>query len=588
MALDLPRPAVPGLDENGVLDIEALNQEALRVICKATSAAAGKWLHAFWQGTDSSGKASDLRGDSRLLFSGEEPVPFEIPFILLRGLDQGHAVVSYTVQPNQDFEHGHEESDRVNILVGTRNFPGAGLNVASIREAHELQLNETNVSGSGAMVAVPPWQAMQAGDKVVMTWKGFRDNGGNAVELVLDHDVVESEVGLPVGFEIPRATLARTPRGTGLLSYEIKYANGGLTPSPVQRFTVLPAPTDLLPALRILEHGSGGPIDPGLVSNGLTFSIEAYAQLQEGDSLIISIEDTATNLVEFITGIRLDRSSVDSGLLHAKVQGDWLEDYLDRDIALRYQVARPGMGLGGEPLALSVRAPMNLPVPVVDSASGVGEAEGEFKAGDAGDGIRIRVPSKAVYPAGAQVQMHWEGFPGSGSEIVTVSDGSTPPTFVVSPSVVAPNIGKVVKVFYRVTVSGDMPRDSQVFSLKVLPIPVFGYPTLSCVEAVNNQLRVGNLPARGASLSVASWPLIALDHLVTLTAVGVMRNGLTDIKEVYKLPVASVTSPLQTYLEKTWLAGLALNSVVELTVSVTADGGETYIIFPRVRVTILA
>lgn len=588
MALDLPRPAVPGLDEHGVLDIEALNQEALRVICKATSAAAGKWLHAFWQGTDSSGKASDLRGDSRLLFSGEEPVPFEIPFILLRGLDQGHAVVSYTVQPNQDFEHGHEESDRVNILVGTRNFPGAGLNVASIREAHELQLNETNVSGSGAMVAVPPWQAMQAGDKVVMTWKGFRDNGGNAVELVLDHDVVESEVGLPVGFEIPRATLARTPRGTGLLSYEIKYANGGLTPSPVQRFTVLPAPTDLLPALRILEHGSGGPIDPGLVSNGLTFSIEAYAQLQEGDSLIISIEDTATNLVEFITGIRLDRSSVDSGLLHAKVQGDWLEDYLDRDIALRYQVARPGMGLGGEPLALSVRAPMNLPMPVVDSASGVGEAEGEFKAGDTGNGIRIRVPSKAVYPAGAQVQMHWEGFPDSGSQIVTLSDGGTPPTFVVSPSVVAPNIGKVVKVFYRVTVSGDMPRDSQVFSLKVLPIPAFGYPTLNCVEAVNNQLRVGTLPTRGASLSVASWPLIALDHLVTLTAVGVLRNGVTQIKEVYKLPVMSVTSPLQTYLDKTWLAGLALNSVVELTVSVTADGGETYIIFPRVRVTILA
>ncbi|WP_311970157.1 hypothetical protein [Pseudomonas baltica] len=589
MALDLPPPRVPGLDQYGVLDLEKLNNEALRTICQATTAAKGLWLHAYWHGTTRNGEKRDWFPDSRELVEGDEEILVEIPYLMLIELDQGHAVLSYTVQPTWEFEHDYPESLRVNILVGFRHFPGAGLTVASIREAHRLQFDASGLDGRGAMAAIPPWQAMQAGDKVFLSWQGIRDNGGNIPEFRADHEVVESEVGLPVGFEIPYSNIALIRNGTGVLSYSIEYKDGGNSASPTQSFAILPAPADRLPMLRILEHTGGGPIDPGLVSNGLTFRIAAYPELQEGDSLIISIEDTANHQVEFITGIRLDRSSVDSGLLEATLQGDWLEDYLDRNIALRYQVARPGMGQGGEPLVLAVRATMKLPLPVVDGASGAGEAQGEFKAGDTKDGIRVRVPSKAVYPADAQVQMHWEGFAGTGSEIVTVSDGARPPSFLISPNVVASNIGKVVKVFYRVTANGDAPRDSEVFSLKVLPIPSNGYPTLQSTDAVNGELQVARLGSSGALMSVAPWPLIALGQLLTISAMGTLRTGIVETNEFVKARrVTNTTAPVQAYLSKEWLLKLKPDSTLELTVSVTADGGETSVLFPRVYFKIIA
>ena len=587
MALDLPRPTVPGLDPYGVLNIEELNQQALRTYCQATTQAAQMWLHPLWRGTTSSGKALDIRPTPLYLLQGDETMLVEISFSTLTALDQGHAVFSYTVQPDQESAHDHDESDRVNILIGQRHFPGAGLNVASIKEAHELQFDHSDITDKGAMAMVPPWQAMHAGDHLTLIWSSFSADGGAIPELNLYREVFEPDVGLPMAFLIDYAYIAWASQGRGLLSYVVEYVGGGKTVSPVQTFTLLPAPADRLPALRILGH-DGGTIDPGLVGEGLTFSIQAYAQLQEGDSLIISAEDPANNLAEFITAIRLDRSSVDSGLLNVSVLGDWLEDYLDRRISLRYHLCRPGLCLAGDPLTLSVRATMTLPAPVVDGASGAGEGEGEFKAWDTADGIRIRVPSRAVYPAGAQVRMHWEGFAGTGSQIVSESDGGRPPTFVVSPSVVAPNIGKVVKVFYRVTAEGDAPRDSEVFNVRVLPIPAYGYPTLQCPDARNGELHVSGLPSLGARLTLAVWPLIALEQRVTITAIGTLRSGLTTSEEIYSRSVTSMTAPVSTYMDRTWLTTLAPNKDLELTVTVTADAGETKITFPRIYLKIIS
>jgi len=586
MALDLPRPTVPNLDQFGVLDIEALNQQGLITTCKATTAARGKWLHPQWKGTTSAGKALDIHPPPQLLVTGNEEMTVVIPYNTLELLDQGHAVFSYTVQPDQSFEYGHDESDRVNILVGTRQFPGAGLNVASIREANRLQFDHEDIPSNGAMAAVPPWQAMHPGDTVTVLWQGYASDGSAIMpEIELTHDVVEAEIGLPLAFYIPRTSIVRARGGRGVLSYAIEYVGGGQTVAPAQTFTISPASTDRPPALRILEH-SGGTIDPGVVSDGLTFSIGAYPELQEGDSLIISAEDPASRISELVVGLRLDRSSVDSGLLNVSVQGDWLDDYLDRDIALRYQVARPGMGLGGEPLTLAVRATMVLPMPVVDGASGAGEAEGEYKAWDAVEGIVVRVPSKAVYPAGAVVQMHWEGFPGVGSEVVTLSSGGTPPTFRVSASVVMANIGRVVNVFYRVAASGEAPRDSEVFKLKVLPIAASGYPTLQCPDATNGELSISGLQGRDARLTLAPWALIAIGQNISIAAIGTLRNGVTTTEELYSRPVTSATAPVATYVGGQWFSTLAINSKIEFTVTVIA--GETEIVFPRMYLKMLA
>lgn len=588
MALDLPHPSVPGLDEYGVLNLEELQGQGLDTTIHATVDAKNQWIHPLWHGTTVDGVPLDYRPPPRFIYAGDEILAIHITQDRLEALDQGYAVYSYTVQPDQVFDYGHEESRRVVLLIGHRHFPGAGLNVATIKEAHELQFNHEDIPGSGAQAAVPPWQAMHAGDQVTAIWRGYRDSGDLIGEQQLVHEVEAHEVGLPITFQIPRSAISLARNGRGLLHYAIDYAGGGRTESPVQTFIMRRAPTNRLPALTLLGY-SGGPLDPGLVSDGLTFSIDAYAQLHEGDSLIISAEDASSGVTEFITGLRLDRSSVDSGLLHASVRGNWLEDYLDRDVRLAYHVARPGVGLSGEPLSVPVRTTMKLPWPVVDGASGEGQGQGEFKASATADGIRIRVPSAAIYPQGAQVQMHWEGFPGAGSLVVSQSNGAIRPTFVISPSVVAPNLDKWVKVFYRVTANGDAPRDSAVFDLHVLPIAAHEYPTLQCLDAVNGELRVANLPSTGAALTVAPWPLIGLGQRITITATGTLRSGLIETNEFYKNQlVTSTTSPVSVYLAKTWLNGLAPNSEIELTVSVTADDGASDTIFPRIYIKILA
>jgi hypothetical protein len=588
MALDLPPPVVPHLNDYGDLDLEALQGQAMRSTIQATSDGIDLWLHPLFQGTTRNGTALDWRPPPRLIVLGTELFVVDISYQSLSALDQGHAVYSYTVQPEQQFEHGYEESVRVAMRVGSRHYPGAGLNVASIKEAHELQFDHTDVMGSGAMVAIAPWQAMRAGDELEVVWITYRQDGGLIGETHLRHTVTAQEVGLPVRVEIARSLLVPARNGRGMLHYVIEYVGGGRTVAPTQTFILKPASADRLPALELIEH-SGGAIDPGLVSDGLTFRIPTYSQLQAGDSLIISAEDATTGVAEFITGIRLDRSSVDSHLLQARVEGNWLEDYLDRDIKLGYQVARPGMGLAGAPLILPVRATMSLPPPVVDRASGVGQGEGEFKAEDTTDGIRVRVPTSAVYPQGARVEMHWEGFPGTGSEIITAHNGASRPTFVVNPSVVAPNIGKTVKVFYRVTANGDAPRDSQIFTLAVRPMQANRYPTLRCLDAVNGELRVNTLPAQGAAMTVAPWPLIALNQHISVSVTGTLRTGMVETNEFVKdLAVTNTTSPLSVYLNKGWLTGLAPNSTIELTVTVTADDGATQVTFPRVYIKIIA
>jgi hypothetical protein len=591
MALDLQAPEIPLLDAFGVLDLDQVLDAGLRTTIQLEGANRSEYVHANWLGTASDGTAQDLIVPPVEVQDPNELVVIPIPVPLLQATDQGHALFSYTVQPTRDYQPGYPQSRRAAVLVGKRHFPGAGLTVAVVKEAHRQQFNRDDVPDGGATVCIPAWQAMRAGDKVTLLWQGYNSSDIPRQPYSYDITVTEADVGLPVQMTVPRTQLATIPGGHAQLSYCIDYVNDtGRTVAPTQRFSIDPAATDRLPVLTIAEQ-SGDTLDPALITNGLTFCAERYPQLREGDTLAVYATDPLAETAEPIASVRLDRSSVDSGLLQCKTDGDWLWDYLDRDILFSYHVARPGLALSSEALRLPVRAAMNLPAPIVAGASGAGQSEGEFKALSAQDGIKVWVPSAAVYPSNAALEMHWEGFGDSGSYVARSSTGDTPPAYMIVPEVVAPNIGKWVRVFYRVLVPNEPARQSAVFTVKILPIPEFNYPTLVCIEAQNDALSRKSLGPNGSMQTIAKWPLIAQGQRYEVIATGTLNGGgATKHYLIQNAPVGpgQVNGGVSVRLSIDWLMTLQLGTDITFTFRVTADEGESYVTFPRVYIKIIA
>lgn len=590
MTLDLQAPFVPFLDAFGVLDLDDLVGEGLITTITLQGAPMFDWVHPHWRGTAVDGTAVDVIGPSTQVTSPDMVIPVVVARRDLTAIDQGHALYAYTIQPTDVYQQGFEESRRTAVLVGKRHFPGAGLNVAVLKQAHRQQFDRTNVPDSGASVCIPAWQAMRAGDTLTLRWQAYDRNGVARPEYTYDIPITRADIGLPVPMQVPRSELGPIARGHALLSYRINFISGGQTVSAAQRFEIFPAETDLLPMLTIAEQ-SGPTLDPTLMTNGLTFCIDRYAQLSEGDTLVVYATDGGAETSEPVASVRLDQTSVDSGLLHCTTDGDWLWDYLGRDLVFSYHVARPGVALASEPLRLPVRAAMNLPAPIVQGASGAGQATGDFKAIATKDGVKVWVPSLASYPADASIEMHWEGFGAAGSYVARTSTGDIPAAYMIVPQAVAPNMGKRVRVFYRVLSTGEPTRQSAVFTVNVLPVPEVHYPTLRCTPTTNGTVRPAALTAAGTTQAIAIWPLIAAGQLVEVIATGLLKTGVMTKK--YLLDNVRVTSAqasggVSVQLAKAWWQEMQVNRDVTLTVRVSADEGESYVTFPRVYITVVA
>jgi hypothetical protein len=157
--------------------------------------------------------------------------------------------------------------------------------------------------------------------------------------------------------------------------------------------------------------------------------------------------------------------------------------------------------------------------------------------------------------------------------------------------VVAPNMGKEVRVFYRLVVSDEPSRDSAVFTLKVLPIPEYFYPTLNCMQASNGVLRRTPLTAAGSTQTIAPWPLAAVGQHMDVIATGTLNGGpATTCYLLQDMPVTNthVAAGVTVALAKSWLDTLQLNKEITFTVRVTADEGLSYITFPRVYILLVA
>lgn len=131
---------------------------------------------------------------------------------------------------------------------------------------------------NGAMLVVPHWDGMAAGDQVDVTW---RDDEGNT--LTWFDDITRTEVDQDRVFTAALADVKKSLDSNVTLTYEVTYfADGSTRESEPLDFTVTaPAGPDL-PAPEILEAAQGV-LDPNNVPNGAEVKIGADAQLKKDD-----------------------------------------------------------------------------------------------------------------------------------------------------------------------------------------------------------------------------------------------------------------------------------------------------------------
>ncbi|CAI8968098.1 hypothetical protein [Pseudomonas sp. IT-P176] len=585
-----PFPTIPDLKDGDWIDLDELGDNALRTYVKYPGIAVGRhviWPN--WLGCGALGETADHINARVDVTEGggytvERGMPVDIPSYVLAMLNQGWAFLSYSVANINDPNIRGPESRRKFCYVGKRPARLETLPVAQIKESHGLALDPDAIGNAGATAVVPPYGAMSVGDRVTFTWQGYYAGTpefphSETIILTAEH------LGQPLKFMVPQIEVIIIEGGHADVSYSIRYANGVGDPGESERQTLrIEKPDSVrLPAIEINDY-SGGPINPGYYPDGLTLRIDpSYAGIQQGDWLIVYWTGSRADR-SVIKSLRIDRSILDRGLIELHVESQWLLANNGARVALSYQYARAGTAESSESLSLDISKPLNLPAPSVENATASGALRGDLLADIYG--AYVNVPSEAETGSG-KVEMHWFGHPNSGQHIAPSPVGGTGRRYFIPHTAIAANMSDSESarftVFYRVTQPGqEKGEDSIKFNLLIKPLPKERYPDTQCSQAKGTEtLRLVNVPAAGAELTVGRWPFKAVGQLLKIVARGTKAagGGSTSIIVRNALPVTPaefISDPIKANLPKSFLQTLRLNENFTLEASVSFDGGETY------------
>jgi hypothetical protein len=591
-----PRPVIQDLQPGDWIDLDQLGNSPLLTYVKYPDIAINDVLWPNWRGCSAQGEVHDhetSRVDVTVGggYTPERGMPVHIPNDVLTILNQGWAFYSYAVGASHDPSIRGPESLRVFCYVGKRPENSASVPVPHIKESHELALDPDAVSSAGATAVVPPYRAMSVGDKVTFTWQGYF-LGQPDIPYQEEKEIKIEHVGQPLLFTVPYIDVLSGEYTD--ISYRIEYAGGaGLkSDSEPQRIQLIKPVAPVLPPITVKGY-TGGPISPGKYPNGLTLQVKpVYADIREGDWVLVYW--TGTEKAKSVTkALRVDRSTLDSGLIELLIEPQWLTSNSNSQVTVIYQFARAGVAKSAESLTLDISKPLNLPPPIVEGAN----AGGSWPASTGG--AYVNVPDTAE-TGGGRVEMHWQGHENGGRHIA-----STPVSgkrFFIPSTAIAANMSTLEKarfpVFYRVFSPGvSDSEDSVPFNLLIGPLPLARYPFTTCVQVLNNELSLFNVPLGGADLVIGSppsdaWPFMAEGQLLTMQLSGVDWNGnqtTTVLRNA--VPVSEFEFKNKRALgklPKEHLQKLKLNESFTLSARVSFDGGETFVPFNDSRPTLVA
>lgn len=268
---ELPAPVVAGV-ANGVLD-PALPGTTLTVPVY-TEMAVGDEVVFLWQGS-LGGDVEDFITINSITVN--KPVVFDLYQGDIAPNDGGTVDASYWVErvsgrtSNSDINHFNVGAAQSSQPVAP-SVPGA--------EDGTLELDEVS---DGAQVVIAPWEGMQVGDSVALTW--LDDKGTPA--YTANKNITGNGVGKEVIFAVTLEEVRKSVEGSVTVSYIITPLQGEDRVSVPLTFAVQDAPAAQLPAPTINE-AVGSTLDPNAVLNGAHVRIHVDAQLNTGDEVTLT------------------------------------------------------------------------------------------------------------------------------------------------------------------------------------------------------------------------------------------------------------------------------------------------------------
>lgn len=345
-----------------------------------------------------------------------------------------------------------------------------------------------------------------AGDVVVLTWSGLTKEG-IALDPVTFSYTWPPTAPIKHTFSVPYAQVLPFVGGEVRASYTVQPAGTQPppTPSAIARALVTGTPVTL-PSPTVLE-AVGGDLDPALLDEGATVQVRTdYAFATGADritmfwrgesadgSLVVSLQQTRRN------------DEATNNLLDFVVPKDRIVQVAGGRATVRYEVLTPAsvMVPSGE-LELNIREAIGvlpLPPPTVDGTA----ADNSLNPGDVGQTVIVRVPANAALPLDNSVFVTWLGTPGPGSAITAAQPvDRTGMRFEIDKSVLPPNAGLSVNVYYTLTSGGLPGPNSDVRVINVLEGDAIGnLPPPGVREAQAGQLD----PLRAAQGCTVDLPL---------------------------------------------------------------------------------
>jgi hypothetical protein len=203
-------------------------------------------------------------------------------------------------------------------------------------------------------------------------------------------------------------------------------------------------------------------------------------------------------------------------------------------------------------------------------------------------GVTVVVPLQDDSSPGDKLEVYWKGYGDLGSYHASSPDPSNALQFHIPAKAIPANIGdnRIVEIWYTVAYSDNEPEKSDPLKLTVKPIAEAKFRLIDCPLAARGtplKLKMSAVPAAGTALTLAAWVYQANTQLINIWLTDA-NNRREDIRTAW--PVTIGTN--RATLPKTFLTGVPINSTFSVHVSVSFDGGDTYLSFPRQEIQLLA